>query len=802
MFTSNAHTEGFLGPFRVAPRTLRRPMLGLTSSFIAGLLLASVWSVPVPALLLLAGGALLGSLWLRHAGSATATLHLAVAVTGMAFLQLEQRTPAPSDVARRITDAGARVHLMAVVADDPMELVTDREETGWQFPVRIQAEQRGGQWQRASGRAWVRWMPGSGGGEVRFGQRWMLEGPAFRDVEQPGQAVRLRMQVRGPEAVYLDAGHGGWLRTRCLAGRRACAELLARGIEWDPDAVGVMRGFMLGYREELPDRAQRAFSRTGTLHIAAISGAHVVILAGLLLIPLKSLGFMQTRWIYVMGPILVLYALSTGLAASAVRACIMACVFWSAHAFRRRPDGPSALAFSAVLILGVAPGQLWEPGFLLSFGVVAGLMLLVEPISRPVLDRLQVDGPVAPTPAQRWRNAAARPVISLLAVTVAAWLASLPMTAQYFHLFSPVGLVANLLVVPLASLVLLNGCLSLTVGWFSVLGAEIFNHAGRVLIHLLLAIVEHFHAWPGGHRFVTTPSPLWAVAWYGALVLLARGRRWWRGAGALALAGLLLFSGWWPPGDRHSEVAVTPMGRTLAVLADGPGRDDVLVDPGPARRGRAVVRWLHSRGINHLRAIVLTRNTVDGAGAVPDVLTEIPTEEIWMPASALRSPAFQRVISNAVDRGVRVIEVGRGDEGTTPGGWSWQALHPRRDQTYASAAAGGLLLRMSRSGASLLIGGVAHPDVQREVLVTGSDVAATAWFTTGSAPGRDRLPDWRAAVRPLLEAGPDGRDEWTAVLTYADETVVLADGDTARWRLAGPTRRGPLLNPLPGERWR
>ena len=802
MFSSNAHTEGFLGPSRVAPRALRRPMLGMTTSFISGLLLASVWAVPVPLLLLLAGGAVLGSLWLRSAGWATTALHVAVAVTGMAFLQLEQRTPAPSDVARRITDGGERVFLTAVVTDDPMELVTDRGETGWQFPVRIQAEQRGGRWQSASGRALVRWMPGPGGGVVRFGQRWMLEGPAFRDAEQPGQATRLRIQVRGPEAVYVDAGHGGWLRTRCLAGRRACADLLARGIEWDPDAVGVMRGFMLGYREELPDRAQRAFSRTGTLHIAAISGAHVVILAGLLLIPLKSIGLMQTRWIYVMGPILVLYALGTGLAASAIRACIMACVFWSAHAFRRRPDGPSALAFSAVLILGVAPGQLWEPGFLLSFGVVAGLMLLVEPLSRPVLDRLQVEGPVAPTAAQRWRNIVARPVVSLLAVTVSAWLASLPMTAQYFHLFSPVGLVANLLVVPLASLILLNGCLILTLGWFSDLGAELFNHAGRALIHLLLAIVEHFHAWPGGHRFVTTPSPLWAVAWYGALVVLARGRRWWRGAGALALAGLLLCSGWWPPLDRHAEVAVTPMGRTLAVLADGPGRDDVLVDPGPARRGRAVVRWLHSRGINHLRAIVLTRNTVDGAGAVPDVLAEIPADEIWMPASTLRSPAFLRVVSNAVARGVRVMEVGRGDEGATPGGWTWQALHPRRDQSYASAAAGGLLLRMSRGGTALLMGGVAHPEWQREVLDIGSDVAAAAWLTTGSTPGRDSLPAWQAAVRPLLEAGPDGRDEWTAVLLYDDETAVLADGDTARWRLAGPTSRGPLLNPRPVERWR
>jgi hypothetical protein len=242
----------------------------------------------------------------------------------------------------------------------------------------------------------------------------------------------------------------------------------------------------------------------------------------------------------------------------------------------------------------------------------------------------------------------------------------------------------------------------------------------------------------------------------------------------------------------------------MAVLADGPGRDDVLVDPGPARRGRAVVQvGCTAGGLITCGPSCSPAPRWTGRGPCRMYLADIPAEELWVPASALRSPAFQRVISNAVDRGVRVIEVGRGDEGSTPGGWSWQALHPQARPGVCQRGGRRTVAAVESQAALLmLIGGVAHPDVQREVLVTGSDVAATAWFTTGSAPGRDRLPDWRAAVRPLLEAGPDGRDEWTAVLTYADETVVLADGDTARWRLAGPTRRGPLLKPLPGERWR
>lgn len=802
MFLSDSRADGLSDGSRVVPRGLRRPLLGLTTSFIAGLLFASVVSVPFPLLLLLALVVLVMSVLVRHPGRGAAALHLAVGLTGMACVQLEQRTPAPADVAHRVTPAGERVYLVAVVTDDPAYMVSEGGESGWLFPARIQAELRAGVWTRAQGQAWVRWRPGPAGGTVRFGQRWVLEGAAFREESRPGRAARIRLQVNQDHATLLDEGHGGWLRTRCLEGRRACAGLLARGMEWDPEAVGVMRGFMLGYREELPARAQRAFSRTGTLHIAAISGAHVVILAGLLLIPLKSLGFMQTRWIYIMGPILVLYAMGTGLAASAVRACIMACVFWSAHAFRRRPDGPSALAFSALLILAVAPGQLWEAGFLLSFGVVAGLMLLVDPLSSPVLERLRLDSALPPTRGQRWWRAALRPVVSLVAVTVAAWLASLPMTAQYFNLFSPVGLVANLVVVPLASLILLNGCLILSLGWLTELGAEIFNHAGRVLIHVLLAIVEYFHGWPGGHRFVTAPSPLWAAAWYGALVLLARGRFGGRVAAGAGLGVLLLFSGWWPPGDRRTELAVSPMGRTMPVLADGPGRDDLLIDPGPAHRGRAVVHWLHSRGINQLRAVVLTRHTVDGAGALPAVLAEMPVEELWIPAGEARSPAFQRAISNAVASGVKTVELGRGDEGETRGGWSWQVLHPQRGREYGNAAEGGLLLRLSRQGAALLIAGSPHPALQQAALDGGEDLAAAAWLTTGVWTGAGDRPGWQEAVRPRWAAQPDGHDAWTVLIRMDGTTRVVDEGYTARWRLADPSHRALLLSQASIERWK
>lgn len=775
-----------------APTALRRPLLGLTISYVAGLVLASFVSLPLPWLLAgLLGAAAAGAL-LRRAAWAAGFIHLAVLFAGLAVLQLHQRTAPATDLARQLQRERERAGVLAVVADDPMELRNERGERTWRFPVRFEAVERAGTWWTASGRGEVRWTPGPEAPPVRYGQRWRLEGPATRLDPEPGRAPGVRFVVRGPEARLLDDGHGSWLRARCLEARRACARLLARGIEDDPEAVGVLRAFMLGYREELPERAHRAFSRTGTLHIAAISGAHVVILAGLLLVPLKALGFVQTRWIYVMGPLLVLYALGTGLAASAVRACIMACVFWSAYAVRRRPDGPTALALSALLILGAQPAQLWEAGFLLSFGVVAGLMLLVPPLSEPLLPRPRP----GPLPAGRWRRflaPVARPVVSLVAVTLAAWLASLPMTAQFFSLFSPVGLVANLLVVPLASLILLNGCLILTLGWLAPVAAEVFNHAARVLIHMLLAWVEAFHRWPGGHWFVPAPPWWWAGLWYAGLVGLARSRRVGRVLAGVGLAVLLAVSGWWAWPPARPEMAVTPLGRTVAVLADGPGRGDILVDPGSAFHSRSLVRWLHRRGVNELEAVVLTRASMEAAGALPALWSEVRVREVWLSAGVRASPALQAVLARAREAGLVVVERARGEAGRTAGGWSWQVLHPSSTGRYTQAAAGGLVLRLSRDGASVLVTGPWHPAWQEEVLAGREDLAADLHVVTGGGAESFALPAWLDQARARQRVGPRPGGEGFGLDGPSGEAGPdLAEGMSYGWRFDRMGRPGGL----------
>ncbi len=519
-----------------------------------------------------------------------------------------------------------------------------------------------------------------------------------------------------------------------------------------------------------------------------------MMVAGLLLVPLRALGIPQTRWVWVLGPALAAYAAATGLSASALRACVMAVVFVSAHAFRRRPDAATNLAVAALLILAVAPGELFEAGFQLSFVVVAGLLWLATPLSGWLSRRVLPDAISTEEDAWGWVRSLMRALIALVSVTLAAWVASLPLAAWHFNLVSPSGLVANLLVVPLVSLLMLCGSLSLVAGWLWAPLAEVYNHASRWLVDVLLVLVSSFQQLPGSYTYVRAP-PWWCVAaFYLALVTGRLGGRRLRIASAVAGVAALLAPGVWPMLQPRMEVAVRGSARGVTVLLDGPGAEDILVDPGPRHRAPQLIRWLQSRGVDRLHAVVLTRPGMGVSAALPALLEEMPVAELWLPAGIARPPAVQALLDSALAKGVVIRARARGEAGQLDGGMCWRVLHPDPGRSYARQTAGSLVLHAAWGSCAVLVHG--EPDAAREsdVLSGAEDPAACIEVLTGVGAMGPGTPDWRAAVRSALVFWPvdtgnraslDSR-VWASRSEWADARVErLEDTDegVARWKM-------------------
>lgn len=750
---SPGHSEGLDNPAVVRGRTgqVRRPLLGLMLAAVLGLLLGARFSAPLPELWIGGAATALLALVTRRDGLGRVSVYLLAAVLAWLHADLTARPPSGRELAHVMQRDQEYLRLLVVADDDPVAEPGRREgSVVWRYPARVVAVQRSGEWQVTRGRVEVGWITADPVAQVGYGDRWLLSGPARRLPAAPATAPRVRVDVEGGAAIRVATGEGSWLRAHCLKGRRACARLLALGMEDFPDTVGLTRALMLGYRQELSDRAEDAFRRTGTLHIIAISGAHVGMVALFFLVLLKATGCPQTRWILVLGPLLLLYALGTGLSASAVRACIMACTFWAAYLFRRQPDGPSALALAALLILVAAPGQLWEAGFLLSFGVVGGLLVFYPVLVRPLHARVDRD----PTPAgvPPWWLRAGRSVLrsfsSLLAVTVAAWLVSTPLIASFFHLFSPVALVANLAVVPLAFAMLLAACLSVLAGAVHPLGAEIFNHANHVLVSLLLRLVEFFHAWPHGHWFVEAP-PRWAVAlWLACVTALLLGHSRLRRAAAavavLGMIGLAVRHGT----DQRVRLETTPLGPATVLFANLPGQGDWLVDCGPEWSGHRLVRFLRSHGVDRLDVVVLSRASVRWSGGLPALLDQVPVREVWVPDVPSRSLAFDALLQRVAERGVVVRRVAAGDRGEVSGGAVWEVLHPARGGSYRTSDGAALVLRLARGPSSVFYVGHASAATEADVLDAAADPGAAAVVVAAQDATDSFTEPWLRTVQP------------------------------------------------------
>jgi ComEC/Rec2-related protein len=217
--------------------------------------------------------------------------------------------------------------------------------------------------------------------------------------------------------------------------RQVTAARLARGIDgWDAIPT-LVQAMFLGTRGEIPRELNQVFRDSGTIHIFAISGMNVALLAGVIIALLGVLGVPRTWWCAPLAPLLIFYTVLTGLSPSALRACLMAILYFGAPLLRRQPDGVATLAAAAVIALGIDPFQLQDAGFALSFVVMGGLLLIYQPLAELLRRAWRVDdvalearamteqgGMLSPgaARARRWSVASRRYLAELLAMSLSA----------------------------------------------------------------------------------------------------------------------------------------------------------------------------------------------------------------------------------------------------------------------------------------------------------------------------------------------------------------------------------------------
>ncbi len=319
--------------------------------------------------------------------------------------------------------------------------------------------------------------------------------------------------------------------------------LLRRGLESRPDLAAVYRAMMLGRKGDLRTAQRLLFLHSGTMHLFAINGLHIGIVAlslhALLALArcprrVRSAAVLAVLWLDVD---------STGATPSAVRAWIMVAVLEGAGALDLPANPLAALALAAGADLCLRPTDFSGASFQMSYGVMAALLTLGLPLAESLQMRFAAYRFLpaeSQSRLQRLRAAAQHHVLGSLGVGAAAALASTVSGVQYFSLIAPCGLAANLILMPPATLVIVAGFGSVLAGLAGLAPLSlIFNRAAGVLLRVIAALIGLGVTAPGAYF----PAH-YRAAWIGPaaqLALLATclagyAGRWRRERG-----------GWWPP---------------------------------------------------------------------------------------------------------------------------------------------------------------------------------------------------------------------------------------------------------------
>ncbi|MDE1192516.1 MAG: ComEC/Rec2 family competence protein [Arachidicoccus sp.] len=230
----------------------------------------------------------------------------------------------------------------------------------------------------------------------------------------------------------------------------------------------VAKALLIGYRNDLDKDVLQAFANAGVIHIIAISGMHLILIGGIFLwifSPLKRWKNGKLIQVLLVLSIVWFFTFIAGGVPSITRAAIMFSVFICAVLFGRQYAIYNSLAFSALLLLLINPYNLWDAGFVLSYAAVLSIVLFYKYIHS----------------AKSFDNKVLKTLWELITMSIAAQILTLPFVLYYFHRFPVLFLFANIVAVPLSTIILYMEIILLAVSF--VHPAALF--AGKIVASLI-----------------------------------------------------------------------------------------------------------------------------------------------------------------------------------------------------------------------------------------------------------------------------------------------------------------------------
>lgn len=412
------------------------------------------------------------------------------------------------------------------------------------------------------------------------------------------------------------------------------------------ETAALLLGIMLGEKTDIARDIKDMFSDTGVMHILAVSGLNVGMVAVIFFFIFTRLFRLKRKQAsFLLMFVLVIFARVTGLQASVNRAVVMAIVGLAAVILERDRDMVNSICLAALLLLLYDPRNLFNVGFQLSFAATLGIILFTPKLMALLKPLGKIAG-------------------GSLAVTFGAQLTVTPLIMYYFHKLSIISPLANLAVVPLVGVITGVGLASYFLRLlFAPLGNMVIQ-LNHYLLVLMMAIVRFFDGFPYAFVYVVTPGALIMALYYGALW-------WWKTEQrqkylVYGLAVFLIVNvGVQQLVSRPLVVSFIDVGQGDSILVQLPDRTAVLIDGGgsmdPERNvaNRRVAPYVWDQGVGAIDTMILTHPHYNHLQGLPDMLDKFKVRQVIMPVlgtAALRQDYLREFLVKIRDKKIYLRE--------------------------------------------------------------------------------------------------------------------------------------------------
>ncbi|WP_313098963.1 ComEC/Rec2 family competence protein [Epilithonimonas sp.] len=246
-----------------------------------------------------------------------------------------------------------------------------------------------------------------------------------------------------------------------------------------PKIQEFLKGIILADRTEMDAETAKDFNQTGLVHLLAISGSHMVIIFWLTLLIFNQILPVKFRKVSIVLSILLIwtFAIFIDYGSSVMRSCLMITCYYIMVLLQRKSDLLHSLALSAFILLIFDSNQLFDVGFQLSYVAVLGIWWLTNPIKNLF---------------RKPRFKAEKVFYEISAMTFAAQIATLPLAIYYFHQFSFVSIIANLLIIPLSELIIVSSLVIVILIAFGFSNIPVIYKGFDVFIEYVLKLIHWF----------------------------------------------------------------------------------------------------------------------------------------------------------------------------------------------------------------------------------------------------------------------------------------------------------------------